>query len=453
MLIQFTKRSFAAALIAMLWIGSATSVAADWNQIIGPSQGTLPVPRASVVWLQELAPAMKEAKAENRPLFVTFRCLPCKQCSAFDKDVLEGGPGLDPLLKQFVTVRLVSAKDIDLRIFPVDGFQDLDLSWWGYFLSPEGRIYGIFGGRDEVSDETRISKAALVNTLRRVLAHHYDPRRTTWDIDGPAPDLSGPAKPAMSLPGWASWSKDRKFDKQTEAAGCIHCHQVQEVMRQPSLDAHSFDKTRDLQMWPLPENVGLKIDRDNGLKVTQVIAGSAAQKAGIKTGDELAAAGDRKLFGQADLRGVLQRGPAGAGSIEVHWVRHGKPMSGSLIVADGWRTTVLDWRMSISQGNIGAEPCFWPLSATPSDRQKTHVPAGKMLVKSYAPFGSAKAAGLDGNTYVVAIDGQRPELSGRALLVWFRLRHEQNDPTTITVLDANGKERDVKYNAGHWTGE
>src|SRR6266478_3578284 len=138
MLDQLARRYVAmVAICAMAWSGT-TTLAADWNQIIGPSQGRLPAPRAAVVWQPELAPAMKLAKVENRPLFITFRCLPCKQCSAFDKDVLEGGPELDPLLKQFVTVRLVSAKDIDLRIFPVEGFQDLDLSWWGYFLSPEG---------------------------------------------------------------------------------------------------------------------------------------------------------------------------------------------------------------------------------------------------------------------------------------------------------------------------
>jgi len=444
-----------ARLIFLALIASSCFAQAEvnWSEVLGPSQGQLPAPRAAVVWQPELAPALAQARAENRPLFVTLRCLPCKQCSAFDKDVLEGGPDLDPLLRQFITVRLTSAKDIDLRLLPVAGFQDLDLSWWGYFLSPEGKIYGTFGGRDEVSDETRISKAALVNTLKRVLAYHYDPRRASWDIDGPAPDLSGPAQTPTQLPGYASWATDRKFDKQTAAAGCIHCHQVQEILRQPALDAHTFDKQRDLQMWPLPENVGLKVDRDDGLKITEVMSGSPADRAGIRVGDELAAAGRRKLFGQADFRGVLQRGPAGAGSIEVHWLRDGKVMSGVLQVAEGWRKTVLDWRMSISQGNIGAEPCFWPIGATAAERDRFRIPAGKMLIKAYAPFGNAKAAGLDANSFVVAIDGQRPDIFGRALLVWFRLRHESNDPTTVTVLDRDGKERDVNYKAGHWTGE
>src|SRR6185503_6285875 len=118
----------------------------------------------------------REAKESNRPLFVTMRCLPCKQYSAFDKEVLEGGPQLNPLLARFVTVRLTNAANIDVRMFPVEGFQDLDLSWWGYFLSPEGKLYGVYGGRDHISDATRISSAGLSTALWRVLNHHYDPR-------------------------------------------------------------------------------------------------------------------------------------------------------------------------------------------------------------------------------------------------------------------------------------
>ena len=116
---------------------------------------------------------------------------------------------MTPLLRQFVTVRLTDALQLDLDIFRVEGYQDLDLSWWGYFLSPGGRIYGVFGGRDEVSDQTRISEAALVNTLQRVLAHHYDPRRSCWDIDGPRPDRRAAPRKILSLPGYRSW-RDRQ---------------------------------------------------------------------------------------------------------------------------------------------------------------------------------------------------------------------------------------------------
>ena len=422
--------------------------AADWNQILGPSQGQPGGSFDKVVWRPDLASALGEARQTNRPLFVTLRCLPCKQCSSFDKDVLEGGPDLDPLLRQFVTVRLTSAKDIDLRLLPVQGYQDLDLSWWGYFLSPQGQIYGIFGGRDEVSDETRISKRALINTLKRVLAYHNDPRRAQWNIDGPAPDLSGPPSTPTQLPGYSAWSKGRELDRQTREAGCIHCHQVAEILRQPAIDAHTFDKSKDFDLWPLPENVGIKLDRDDGLRVVEIIPNSPAATAGLAKGDELGAAAGRKLFGQADFRGVLQRGPQGAGTIDVRWLRDGRPMSAELKVSDGWRKTVLDWRMSVSQGNVGADLGFWPLPASDADRTKVNAPRGRLLVRAYAPFGTAKSAGLTQQMWVTAIDGQHPDLSGRGLLVWFRLRHERGDPVTLTVLTPDRKEQTLKYAAG-----
>src|SRR5438132_377239 len=125
---------------------STALAAANWDEVLGPSQGKLPEPLPDIIWRTDLQKALAESQQTNRPLFVTLRCLPCKQCSAFDKDVLEGGPLLAPLLSQFITVRLTDAKAIDFRLLPAQTWQDFDISWWGYFLSPQGRIYGIFGG-------------------------------------------------------------------------------------------------------------------------------------------------------------------------------------------------------------------------------------------------------------------------------------------------------------------
>src|SRR4051794_24283659 len=248
-------RFCAAAALMMVWQGAALAApdVAKWSAILAGPEGdtALPAPLPKVVWRSDLGNAMAQAKQENRPLLVTMRCLPCKQCSAFDKGVLEGGPQLDPLLRMFVTVRLTDAQDVDLRLLPMPTFQDMDLSWWGWFLSPEGKVYGVFGGRDEVSDETRISVPALANSLKRVLAHHYDPRRAGWDVDGPGP-LDGPLVTPKTLPGYASWSA--RGGPEAKAQACIHCHQVAEILRQPAVDLKVFDKHKDFDVWPLPEN-------------------------------------------------------------------------------------------------------------------------------------------------------------------------------------------------------
>jgi hypothetical protein len=417
--------------------------AAKWNEILtDKSQIKLPAPRPKVEWLTRYDPAFKQAQEENRPLFVTFRCLPCKQCAEFDQDVLDGGTDLDPLLKQFVCVRVTNAEHILLNIFPLEGFQDLDLSWWGYFLSPEGQVYAIFGGKDHVSDSTRISTAALANTMRRVLEHHYHPLREEWNLDGPTPELT-PYRQAYQLPGTKSWAKHYP-----QKEGCMHCHQVAEVLRQPAIDAGTFDKHRDTLVWPLPENVGITLERDHGLLVKDVEAGSPAARAGIRAGDVLAVAGGRKLFGQADFRGVLHRGPQADGEIEVYWMRKGEPMHGKLAVKDGWRKTILDWRMSIAEGNVGAGPGFFPLRMSPDQRHAAGLKDDAKAVRVYMgpnTRGAARDAGLKNDDAVVAVNGQSLTAEGRAFLVWFRMKFNPGDEVTLMARDAGGKERRVRY--------
>jgi serine protease Do len=429
----------------ILWM-ACRFVAADeapWNEIlVDKTVVKVPAPRSKVEWLTRYDPAFKQAQAENRPLFVTFRCLPCKQCAEFDQDVLDGGTDLDPLLKQFICVRVTNAEHILLNIFPLQGFQDLDLSWWGYFLSPQGQTYAVFGGKDHVSDSTRISTTALANTMRRVLAHHYHPRRDEWSIDGPTPELT-PYRQAYQLPGTKSWAK-----KYPQKEGCMHCHQVAEVLRQPAIDEGTFDKHRDTQVWPLPENVGITLDRDHGLLVKHVAANSSAASVGIQPGDALAAAGGRRLFGQADFRGVLHRGPHGDGEIELYWLRSGEPMHGKLAVKDGWRKTVLDWRMSIAEGNIGAGPGFFPLRVSKEQRQAAGIKDDAQAVRVYMgpnTRGAAREAGLKNDDLVTAVNGQNITKEGRAFLVWFRMNFNPGDQVRLTARDASGKERQIAY--------
>jgi serine protease Do len=60
-----------------------------WSDIAGPARAKVPpAPPLKVQWRTDLAAAMKEARKQKKPLFVAWRCLPCKQCADFDKTVL-----------------------------------------------------------------------------------------------------------------------------------------------------------------------------------------------------------------------------------------------------------------------------------------------------------------------------------------------------------------------------
>ena len=88
-----------------------------WEKIIHSKEAKIPTTSQllnedyQVLWLNEMDDALVQARLENKPLFVTMRCIPCKQCSDFDKDVLENDGDLKSMLAQFVTVRLTSIKD------------------------------------------------------------------------------------------------------------------------------------------------------------------------------------------------------------------------------------------------------------------------------------------------------------------------------------------------------
>jgi hypothetical protein len=420
----------------------------NWNEILSPTQARWPTPRPAVRWFENLEQAKGVAAREGRPMFVVMRCLPCKQCADFDAAVLEGGPLLTPLLQQFVTVRVTNVQPIDLRQFPMQAMQDLDLSWWGWFLAPDGTIYGVFGGKDERGDGARISTVALATTLKRILDHHYDPRHADWNVDVKPIRGDKPVTP-LDLPGFVSWGRHAVEQGTLE---CLHCHQVAEILRQPAIDANKFDKEKDLQIWPYPENVGIQVLRDDGLVVEKVTAESAAALAGLQVGDRLAGAGVKKLFSQADLRSVLQRVDVGGGKLELHWVRKGKPMQGTLELAQGWKRVTLGWRQSIAGGNFGASPGMaWANPVKDEMKKKLGISLDQMALQPYfgqkEPGWIAHAGGLNTTDIILSVNGKSPNISGREFMAWFRTSFDPGDEIKLHVRNGKGEERDLTYKA------
>lgn len=407
-----------------------------WKTVISSSQGKIPRdsnPSGRIVWRTDFPAALVEARAKGQPLLVTWRCLPCEQCSEFDKEILDGSPSLDPLLRQFITVRLTDASLLDERYFPYKTHQDLDLSWWAYFLSPNGDLYGVFGGKDHVSENTRISEEAFVNNLKRILAHHYDPRKDDWEIDQPVAHASVTKTGPRDLKGYELLLAKRPGmgKPHKEHGSCIHCHQVGDMLTIQSVDAGTFKVEHLTQKWPLPENVGILLNRDDGLLVDKVMTGSPAQAAGLSAGDRLGMANGTRLFGQADFRGVLHRAEFGKDTIEIAWRRGHEVHFGKLKVDQGWRETNHSWRKTVYDGVYGPTMGFFPLKGPNAGKGK-----GLSIRPWMGPKPNSRPVfqtGLRPSMEIIAIDDMDEALDVRELITWFRLNHKPGDEVVYKV--------------------
>src|SRR5262249_16872879 len=149
----------------------------------------------------------------------------------------------------------------DLTLFEFD----YDNTWAAFFLSPDEKIYGRYGGRDSKGPDNRMSLIGLNYAMQSALEAHHK---------------NTDSKPRVAKP--------QRIDDLagSRRRGCIHCHQVAEIQRDVArADGHWAREDR--WVYPLPENVGLTLEVDRGNSVKTVQADSPAAGAGLQPSDVL----------------------------------------------------------------------------------------------------------------------------------------------------------------------
>jgi hypothetical protein len=302
-------------------------------------------------------------------------------------------------------------RGVNLNVFDFD----YDLTWAAFFLSADEKIYGRYGGRDAASPDGRVSLAGLRYALEKALAaHHREPP--------PKSAVTGP--PVRTV-------EDYPAAVRRQTSKCIHCHHVYDFRRE-ALQAAGRWTLDELWVYPLPENLGVTLEVDEGNRVRRVAVGSPADRMGLRAGDRLTSVNGLAVASFADAQFALHRAPAQE-AVSARWERGGKTLMGDLAPEDGWRKTDISWRWSLR----GLEPVPWVdgEDLTPAEKKQLGLPE-KRLAFAQDGFVSvpARQAGIRQKDIIVGIDGRPLEMTARQFMAYVRLHYRVGDRVTYNIL-------------------
>jgi predicted metalloprotease with PDZ domain len=328
-------------------------------------------------------------------------------CRAFDGQVVRL-ERLQDVADKFVRVRLTRIDPLDLNLFDFD----YDLTLMIFFLSADEKVYARYGGRDAVGPDTRQSLDGLRYTMKSVLHMHEQEEKAF------APRAREGARTVRDLPS-------------VRRGGCMHCHQVKEAINADLQRSGQWE--RDMAWrYPLPDNLGLKLEVDRGNVVKAVKDNTPAAALGLQPGDVLQRLNGVPIHSFADAQFALDRAPK-TGAIEAGWQRGDRGMKGDLSLPEGWRRSELNWRPSMSRLVPSArlygddltaeEKKALGLSATQlAFRQKASVPA------------QAAAAGIRGGDVILGVDDRQLDMDVTEFVHYVQRNYLVGDKVAVNVL-------------------
>ena len=390
-------------------------------------------------WIyNDIARGFAEAKRTGKPLFITFRCIPCKDCEGFDAEVAKGSDLIQQIAAEsFVPVRQVEMKGVDLSQFQFDH----DLNWAAMFLNADGTVYARYGTQSAAGADAYNSIQGLANTMRRVLALHENYPANKAELEGKLGDKK-PYETALQMPGMKN---KEKLAGETARNNCIHCHMIHDAENFAAYETGTFNDDL-LWRYPLPENVGLSINPQSGVRIMKVLEGSPAEEAGVKTGEDVTHVNGQAITSIADIQWALHSLKNAGDRVAIRTKKSGEH---ELQLAAGWKKSDISWR-----GSLWSLPPKFPVWMPPieeAQRKSLNVPEDEtpLLVKwinTGEPAGRAvRDAGLKEGDVVVAIDQQPMRFEDTPHFVMHvKLNYKPGDELPLTVVGKDGQRRDVR---------
>lgn len=319
-------------------------------------------------------------------------------------------------------LRVVQMKGVDLRLFQFDW----NLTFAVIFMNADGTIYGRYGTRagGRNNQMTHVSSPSLQRAMQRALQLHKDYPANRDQLRG----KRGPEPPYRFPEQMPDLKEHATITTSNTWNSCIQCHQVGENLQRVRHRAGKLTAS-DIWVYPLPENIGLRIDKDDGLLVRSVVPNSPAAKAGFMEGDALKTMNGQPLLSQADIQWVLQNSPMKT-EISVRLERNGRTLTKSIVPSGNWKETDLSWRAPMAGLLPGLH--FSRLSNT--EKQKRGIAADQMAFVVKYVQGDYGKAGVRQRDVVIAVDGRTNAITQGQFLEYVGLSQPPKEKVTLTLL-------------------
>jgi predicted metalloprotease with PDZ domain len=304
-----------------------------------------------------------------------------------------------------------------------------------FFLNADRTVYGRYGTRSARDHMRDISFDGFKKAVEGALELHKNYPHNKQELagkTGPAPRWKT-AEAIPNLPGKVVRADGTR-------ANCIHCHVLQTgeliTLRKEGQPAPD----RLLWPYPLPDQLGLRLDPKERATVQKVAPGSAAEKAGFRAGDQLVRLDGQPLLSVADVQWVLHHA-AEPGAVKAEVRRGGRAEALTLPLEKGWRRGDFTWRTTtwpLRFRIAGLKLAPLPPAARKDLGLADDAPALRIeeLTPGFVQDGNKEAAklGLRKGDVIVAVDGRDAPAREADYLAYLVQLKKAGDKVKLTVL-------------------
>ena len=319
------------------------------------------------------------------------------------------------LLQQYVCVRLISLKGIDVGLFDFDRHNAL----YYFIMNADEEIYLRYGGRDSRSAMAYLNLRSLELALEKGLELHADPDWTPVD-----------RRPEKLVPRDIPLLADRTIRRNA----CVECHLIADYRTIALEKTGELNRQRDLHVSPDIRKIGLELDVPRGLVIGR--ATGAAKTAGVQVGDTIRALNGKPVHTFGDLQYRYGKVNRMARSIDLSIVRAGREKRVTLGLPQFWWLTETGYRYWTVEAVL-------PFASTPlsdDEKKKRSLPREGFAsrITDIDSFDDSAEPSLEKGDLLLAVNDVETDELAKTVDLHVRLRYSSGTRVKLLV-ERNGK--------------